>query len=258
VSSRSWPGGCSAARPRGSPDEAGPRTAPAVRGCVAPTTWKSGAGPAPAPLGRGGGAPDRGGAAVAGGAGAAGWRDPGAGGRGARRALVGSLFAALTWTHPVHGTVTEMLCVTHEHSARVSFAELGIDYTARRVADGPCDRCDGWRPWQRRRPGQPSDTPASLGGDARSPAGASWFQDGGDLPPLSAAEREPLADLGEARCTCGGGAPVRSVVDRDAWSFIAADALARPIIGICSRRRGRPRRRSGRGHRPDRSWIGHR
>jgi hypothetical protein len=63
------------------------------------------------------------------------------------------MLAALTWTHPVHGVVTERLCPTHELPARQTFAEFGIDYTAWLVVEGRCHRCDGWRPWQgQRRP----------------------------------------------------------------------------------------------------------
>jgi len=33
------------------------------------------------------------------------------------------MLTALTWTHPVHGTVTEQLCPAHELLARRSFAD---------------------------------------------------------------------------------------------------------------------------------------
>jgi hypothetical protein len=73
------------------------------------------------------------------------------------------MLAALTWTHPVHGVVTERLCPVHELPARQAFTELGIEYTARLVFEGRCHRCDGRRPWQgQRRPDAPADqAPAS-------------------------------------------------------------------------------------------------
>jgi hypothetical protein len=88
------------------------------------------------------------------------------------------MLAALTWTHPVHGVVTEWLCPAHELPARQAFAELGIDYTVQLVVGGRCHRCDGWRPWQgQRRPDDPAgQASAGPGGEVSAPAGAGWFQ----------------------------------------------------------------------------------
>jgi hypothetical protein len=61
------------------------------------------------------------------------------------------MLAALTWTHPVHGLVTELLCPADELPARQALTALGIDYTARVVVEGRCHRCDGRRPWQGQR-----------------------------------------------------------------------------------------------------------
>ena len=91
------------------------------------------------------------------------------------------MLTALTWTHPVHGLVTELLCPTHEPPARQAFAELGIDATARPVDQGRCHRCDGVRPWQCPRPpnGQAGQASASPdGGGAGACAEAGWFQAG--------------------------------------------------------------------------------
>lgn len=89
------------------------------------------------------------------------------------------MLTALTWTHPVHGEVTELLFPAHELPARQAFAQLGIDYTTRLVADVRCHHCDGWRPWQspRRPDAQADQAPASPGGDVPPPTGAGWFQD---------------------------------------------------------------------------------
>jgi hypothetical protein len=56
------------------------------------------------------------------------------------------MLTAVSWTHPMHGEVTEVLCASHEPPARAALRELGIEYTWRLVSDGPCHRCD-----QRRR-----------------------------------------------------------------------------------------------------------
>ena len=91
------------------------------------------------------------------------------------------MLTALTWTHPVHGLVTELLCPTHEPPARQAFTELGIHYTARPVDHGRCHRCDGVRPWQgpQRPNGQAGQAPASPdGGGSCAPADAGWFQAG--------------------------------------------------------------------------------
>jgi len=90
------------------------------------------------------------------------------------------MFAALTWSHPVHGTVTEVVCLAaHERWARAAFAELGITYSARLVAQGRCHRCDGQRPWQgQRRPDGQADPHAAAGpgGELWAPAWTGWFQ----------------------------------------------------------------------------------
>jgi len=92
------------------------------------------------------------------------------------------MLTALTWTHPVHGLVTELLCPTHEPPARQAFADLGIDYTERPVDQGRCHRCDGLRPWQGPQPpnGQAGQAPTSPDGGwmPGAPADAGWFHDG--------------------------------------------------------------------------------
>src|SRR5262249_6357383 len=46
-----------------------------------------------------------------------------------------AVLAALIWTHPVHGEVTEVSSQAHELPARQTLRELGIKYTARPVAE---------------------------------------------------------------------------------------------------------------------------
>jgi hypothetical protein len=106
------------------------------------------------------------------------------------------MLAALAWTHPVHGVVTERLCPPHELAARQAFAELDIDYTTQLVVGGRCHRCDGRRPWQgQRRPNGPADhAPASPGGEVSTPARAGWFHDG-------------APSWGASAVAEGGGAP---------------------------------------------------
>jgi len=98
------------------------------------------------------------------------------------------MFAAITWTHPIYGEVTEVLCLaTHERPARAAFAELGIKYSAWLVAEGPCHRCADWRPWQNR-PDTPDQAPAGSVPEA-PPAEFGWFQ--AARPPRVAAPAQP-------------------------------------------------------------------
>src|SRR5215470_74730 len=90
------------------------------------------------------------------------------------------MLTALTWTHPVHGLVTELLCPTHEPPARQAFTDLGIDYTERPVDQGRCHRCDQQRPWQspQRPTGQAGQAPTNPDGGRGAPADVGWFQTG--------------------------------------------------------------------------------
>ena len=120
------------------------------------------------------------------------------------------MLAALTWTHPVYGLVTERLCPTHELPARQAFAELGIDYTARSVVEGRCHRCDRLRPWQGHRDpaDQASQPQPAPGGDNAPPPGAGWFQDGPSplVGPSGDGRGGAPADSRASVCSVTGGA----------------------------------------------------
>jgi hypothetical protein len=56
----------------------------------------------------------------------------------------------LTWTHPVHGIVTELLCPRHKPLACYKLAEFGIKYTVRPgVGDQQCHRCHEELRWHK-------------------------------------------------------------------------------------------------------------
>lgn len=49
--------------------------------------------------------------------------------------------ALLSWTHPVHGRVTEAACPQHLHRVQGALAVLGIGHTVIDDAAASCDRC---------------------------------------------------------------------------------------------------------------------
>jgi hypothetical protein len=71
------------------------------------------------------------------------------------------MLTVFTWTHPLHGEVTELLCPAHELPARAALRELGIEYIWRLASDGDPTAS------------QAKLQPASV---LTIPAGAGWFQ----------------------------------------------------------------------------------
>jgi len=54
----------------------------------------------------------------------------------------------LDWRHPVHGRVSEVICVRHRRQVLAALATLGIGCSGRESDDAACLRCayDGARP----------------------------------------------------------------------------------------------------------------